>query len=217
MSDRFRPFDADAEPSGEEARRARDNRRAAFRMMVELAFAEQPLSSDEVAKWHRQLLAGLSHVPHSCYPGGFRGSDHPWLRDYEVDIGAGLQGVPAREVAARLTRFFAEMERRIQELAGRIPPGRDKLRDEVVEIVRLAASCHGEWLQIHPFANGNGRVARLLANYVLARFRLAPVIRLRPRPAPPYTDLATASIRGDLGPLVDWIMELLEAGTVAGS
>ena len=33
----------------------------------------------------------------------------------------------------------------------------------------LAVSCHTIFVQIHPFCNGNGRMARLLMNYVLLR------------------------------------------------
>ena len=38
------------------------------------------------------------------------------------------------------------------------------------------AESHHEFLQIHPFGDGNGRTARLLANYVLLRRHLPPMV-----------------------------------------
>ena len=37
-------------------------------------------------------------------------------------------------------------------------------------------------MRIHPYANGNGRVARIWANWVAMRFGLPPFVRIKPRP-----------------------------------
>ncbi len=42
--------------------------------------------------------------------------------------------------------------------------------------VEFAAQCHHRFLTIHPFADGNGRVARLLANYFVMREGFPPII-----------------------------------------
>jgi len=215
MSGTFQPFVLDLEPTGNEGRLARENRRTAFRSAIECAISGSRLTAAELAGWHRQFFAGLSCVPDPCYLGGFRGSDHPWLRDYEVDV-RGLPVAPARQVGWELERFFPELERRTQELAAEVPPGQIKGRGEARRVIELVAWAHGEWLRIHPFANGNGRTARLLANYVLARFRLRPVVRLRPRPEPPYTEAATASMRGDFAPIADWLTRLSEGSEPGG-
>ena len=62
-------------------------------------------------------------------------------------------------------------------------------------VVELAAWAHGEWVRIHPFANGNGRTARLLANYVLVRFGFGPALTIRPRPDQPYGEAARSSMK----------------------
>ena len=65
-------------------------------------------------------------------------------------------------------------------------------------VVVLAAWEHGEWVRIHPFANGNGRTARLLANYTLVRFGFGPALSIRPRPDQPYGKAARLSMeKGD--------------------
>lgn len=38
----------------------------------------------------------------------------------------------------------------------------------------IAAYAHAVLVDVHPFADGNGRVARLLMNYVLLRLKAAP-------------------------------------------
>ena len=53
--------------------------------------------------------------------------------------------------------------------------------DGVAAVTDLCAWAHSEWVRIHPFANGNGRTARMWANLLLMRYGLPPVVRLRPR------------------------------------
>ena len=55
--------------------------------------------------------------------------------------------------------------------------------NELFAVIELAALAHGEWVRIHPFAHGNGRVARIWANWVAIRYGLPPFIRIKPRPA----------------------------------
>jgi hypothetical protein len=55
-------------------------------------------------------------------------------------------------------------------------------------------------VRIHPFANGNGRTARIWANAVLMRYGLPPVVRLRPRPDGGYRDAGVAAMSGDWRP-----------------
>ncbi len=71
------------------------------------------------------------------------------------------EGSPAREVAARMAgfcRWFAEREERLEEFP---PPV-------------LAAVAHYAITETHPFANGNGRTARLLSSAVLLRHGYLP-------------------------------------------
>ncbi|MFP5232432.1 MAG: Fic family protein [Acidobacteriota bacterium] len=56
---------------------------------------------------------------------------------------------------------------------------------------------HAEWIRIHPFANGNGRTARLWANLVAMRYGLPPSIRLRPRPNLGYREAPARAMHGD--------------------
>ena len=65
-------------------------------------------------------------------------------------------------------------------------------------VLTLCAVLHGEWVRIHPFANGNGRSARVWANWAALRYGLPPFVRLRPRPEGlAYAAAGHASMAGE--------------------
>lgn len=58
--------------------------------------------------------------------------------------------------------------------------------------VELAALFHYRYIRIHPFEDGNGRIARLLVNYILSRHGY-PMIVVRSRKKTEYIDALSAS------------------------
>lgn len=52
---------------------------------------------------------------------------------------------------------------------------RQEIKQELSPI-ELASMLHYRYIQIHPFADGNGRIARLLVNYVLFRYDFPPIV-----------------------------------------
>jgi hypothetical protein len=139
--------------------------------------------------WHRVIYTDVSSVPDPDYLGAPRGSDAPGLADYEVEVVNPLtghliaQGVPASDVARELANFEAAVQTAVTTLdvvvPVDLPPPTSR---EVLAVVELAAVAHGEWVRIHPYANGNGRIARLWANWVAMRYGLPPFVRIKPRP-----------------------------------
>ncbi|PZP41156.1 MAG: hypothetical protein DI598_18540 [Pseudopedobacter saltans] len=75
--------------------------------------------------------------------------------------------------------------------------------------VTLAAMLHYKFVRIHPFDDGNGRVSRLLLNYVLLRNGLPPVIIKSSDKANYLRVLHLADI-GDYEPFIAYIAEQLE-------
>jgi Fic family protein len=53
---------------------------------------------------------------------------------------------------------------------------RDSLESRTIHPIQLVAKLHHDFVLIHPFDDGNGRVARLLVNYVLLRLGYPPLI-----------------------------------------
>ena len=149
--------------------------------------------------WHERIYAGVA-VPHPDYVGAVRDSDptFPCLIDYEVVVGS-ANGVPARDVPAALDAFVRATATVVNALDGAVRAGAIASHPPVVAaIVRLCAYAHGEWIRIHPFANGNGRTARIWANWIAVRYGMPPFVRIKPRPDDIlFTGAAEMSMRGD--------------------
>jgi len=71
----------------------------------------------------------------------------------------------------------------------------------------LAGVVHNQFENIHPFADGNGRVGRLLLNNILIKHNLPPVnIELKHRKEY-YTSLQEYQKKGNLKPTIDLILK----------
>lgn len=70
--------------------------------------------------------------------------------------------------------------------------------------------CIAEWVRIHPFANGNGRTARLWANFLAMRYGVPPFVRLRPRPGAGYGEAGAKAMQGDWKPTAAVFRRLLD-------
>jgi fido (protein-threonine AMPylation protein) len=66
---------------------------------------------------------------------------------------------------------------------------------KIKEVAGLIAFVHGEIVRIHPFCNGNGRVARLAVNVLLLRYGFPIRLSLRPRPGGDYEYAADESMK----------------------
>lgn len=134
------------------------------------------------------------------YAGEVRDSDarFPELDGYEVAVGTS-PGVLAKDVPRELELFEATMMEAVRILDQAIPVHETpETTDQLDSVLTLCASAHGEWVRIHPFANGNGRTARLWANWCALRYGLPPFVRLQPRPeGNAYARAAADSMRGD--------------------
>lgn len=163
--------------------------------------------------WHREIYRGTS-LPVPYYAGEIRDSDpdFPELEGYEVEVG-GFVGAPSATVPAELERFQSTARRATAALDGAIPAGDEPAENrQLLSVLTLCASLHGEWVRIHPFANGNGRTARMWANWAGLRYGLPPFITIKPRPAGiAYALAAYASMQHDHQVMTGVLLEMLRA------
>lgn len=82
-------------------------------------------------------------------------------------------------------------------------------QSDPVEALVVAAAAHTWFVTIHPFIDGNGRVARLLLNLLLMRFGF-PIAVITREDRLRYYDALEASQTSDLTPLVDLVCECVE-------
>jgi Fic/DOC family len=162
------------------------------------------LTCEELCRWHTRLYAGCE-VPVAGYVGHLRGDPVvKELIDYEVGLGARLEdgnlekmGVWARQVADEIDAVLAGLGAVFAELDARLPVGKSPTTpEEVLAVISFAALAHGECLRAHPFANGNGRIARLLVAFICLRYGLPMFLHIKPRPE--SDDYIRAS-RGSMG------------------
>lgn len=112
---------------------------------------DRQLIVDDLKNWHRRWL----------------GNVYAWAgQERSVNMSKG--GFPFA-AAAQVPRLLVEFER--QYLARWTPCGR--LSDD--ELVQAIAEVHVEFILIHPFREGNGRLSRLLADVMAVQAGHAPL------------------------------------------
>ena len=158
---------------------------------------KRKIPSVEMARrWQTLFMQGLK-PDNPRYIGSFRGE--PGLKKTRVKIGT-YWGVPPADVAEELQQFQQKLQAAVVQLDKALPVGGELDTDELAAVTDLCAWAHSEWIRIHPFANGNGRTARLWANFLAMRYGLPPFIRLRPRPDEGYASAGIKAMQGDWKP-----------------
>jgi hypothetical protein len=155
----------DGETTPGDIRQRTANLKKVLGTLIKHALSTGPLEASRVARWHKDLLSGLSYVTDPALLGAYRGSDHPDLKNMGVRVGTAC-GVSPYQVNEALVDFFGNLQQRMSTLEVTIKVDQDKSRAQLRQIAEVAGWAHGEWVRIHPFANGNGRAARLIANWI---------------------------------------------------
>ncbi len=169
--------------------------------------SQRELPTLEAARrWQTLTMKGLD-VPDARFAGAFRGE--AGLENIQVRVGPNF-GVDSTKVAEELTRFEAKLQALVTEMDTLAPIGRELDVDQLAAIIDLCAWVHAEWVRIHPFANGNGRTARLWANSLAMRYGLPPFVRLRPRPDAGYGQAGAQALQGDWRPTAAVFRRLLD-------
>lgn len=113
---------------------------------------EKEISIDDMLRAHELLVGTLEN---NAIPGKFR--------DKNARIGSSVVFPPPEKVREMTEELFADF----QEKRGAIQP------------VVAAADFHASLVRIHPFADGNGRISRMMMNTVLVQEEWLPVTILR--------------------------------------
>jgi Fic family protein len=187
--------------------RLTNNLFALLRRLSRQATDRQPPTLEEARRWHAELMAGLE-VPNPAYVGRFRGE--PGLETVGVRIGRRF-GSPPDDVVDELERFITHLRDVVAYLDELIPIGNVPDADTLDAVIDVCGWTHAEWVRIHPFANGNGRAARLWANVIAMRYGLPPFVRLRPRPeGDTYAEAGARAMDREWQPTVEVFRKMLE-------
>ncbi len=132
-----------------------------------------PFTLNLLAGWHRRML-DQAPLAEPGVAGGFRGSGPPGSRGFEHNL--------IRQI----------------DILDPLIPAKTPPDHREAQVLELCAWGHGELVRIHPFADGNGRMARAVLLWLATRYGLPVFLDLRPRPDGPsgYAMAADASMTG---------------------
>lgn len=159
--------------------------------------SERPLSSSFIKALHEALLRsqtvtqGIDTLNRTIQVPLIKGAwktqpNHP-VRD-----GVTYKYCPPQQVASEMDKL---VETHAEHIAKQIP----------TEV--QAAWLHHRFTQIHPFQDGNGRVARAITSSILVKDGLFPLVVTRDH-RKIYLDALEAADEGELKPLVDLVVRL---------
>jgi len=169
-----------------------------------------PVNHGHLKEWHRKLFKDVVPVPY--YAGNYRSTDlrHPCLNT-EIQVN-GVFGAPFGEVPSRMTRFSAFLEQQTTD-TDTFVAAQKSAELKLKAAAQLAAFAAGQIISIHPFINGNGRTARLTADFFFNRYGFPmPFFISRPSALGVDAEYATASrdaMLGDLNPLFKYFVVLM--------
>ena len=167
-----------------------------LRMMTEeAAVKEMPLTQNFIRTLHRTLLRE-DYTVYRDLPGGVQTS-------YTVHAGT-YKTRPNSVITRYGDRFeYASPEETPGLMTDLVDWYNAAEREGRLSPVELAALFHYRYIRIHPFEDGNGRIARLMVNFILSRHD-CPMIVVRSRKKSEYlealhqADLAVGPVPSDV-------------------
>ena len=181
-----------------------EDQHAAVELVFEAAAGRRPLSHHTMKSWHQLLTR---HQEHAVGIRDGRRVAIPLLRgEYKIRPNNPRRpdGVVHEYCPPEQTR--SEMDRLLEMHHGHADRG---LPAEVE-----AAWLHHRFVRIHPFQDGNGRMARLLMAYVFARAgEFPPVIAMEQRND--YIGNLEDADRGNLRPFAGYLADLASTSTAS--
>ena len=123
-----------------------------------------------ICSWHKSLFDGVRD-----HAGRYRTTDYGEER---LTFGS-HRSVAREDVSVELNKHISvtnNLLAQLQELDEKITP-----LQFVEECIKAALYLHAEFIKIHPFRDGNGRVGRLIITFILSKFDLPPLAIEIPR------------------------------------
>lgn len=121
-------------------------------------YVDRDYRPDLICEWHGRLFRGVR----DGHAGRHRAPDF----GFETHNFGPNTSLHRDQVPRALTRHCQEAERAIREA---VAMGEGENPRFALEAIRVAAYVHAELIRIHPFIDGNGRVGRLLMDWIWRR------------------------------------------------
>ena len=176
---------------------------ALIEVLVDAKTNQAPLDEKRLLQWHKALFptgsSGLRDINVGCY--------RTDSEDMQIVSGAWNKekvhyiAPPSSNIATLMNEFLIWLN-----------------NDDTHSAIYKAAIAHLYFVLIHPFDDGNGRIARAITDYVLAQASLAnakfysisTTIYQRRKEYYEVLDKVCVSLTQDVTPWIEWFMQLLE-------
>lgn len=180
-----------------------------YRFIISACNTRYIVGHGDVKTYHKKVFEKV--VPLSYYAGNYRSRDlaRPCLaQDVQVDgvRGEAFLSVPdsMRDFSSDLHSLVVRTDEYLQQPVS--------ATERAQAIAQLAAVAMGRFIRIHPFLNGNGRMVRMLVNYIFKRYGYAMPFK-QAQIRPPENEYAQASAKSmgsapDLNPLYVYLLRL---------
>jgi Fic family protein len=136
------------------------NQRTCYYYLLDKIIAREPISPELIKEIHAILTAGTynerTYIDNAERPGAYKKHDYV--------VGLSDVGYAPGEVPAGIEALLSEIN--APEIDSASTP----------DILSASAYFHAQFEYIHPFADGNGRVGRILLNYFLMTHSHPPTI-----------------------------------------
>ena len=171
----------------------------AFEMIKEWAAdKERPLTEADIKELHRILLI-RPFWKEAITPDG-----QPTRR--QIEVGAYKKYPNSVRLQNGEIFHYASPEETPMQMGELLQWYRSE--EDAIHPVTLATMLHYKFVRIHPFDDGNGRLSRLLMNYVLFKYNLPPVI-IKTGDKKNYLFALNQADTGDYAPFIAYITEKL--------
>lgn len=170
---------------------------------------------DDTRSAHQYMFEGTT--PDNCayFAGNYRGAPYPYLATYQVEI-AGYPGCSYELVHKQMYSFSNDIRVTLQEFYKTMREWVGVPLSNVEKILRyteLISHFFVKLLEIHPYANGNGHIARLVVWILLKKEGLSlDFWSIDERPAPPLDFCIGAYREGKM----DYLIKYFLIGIISG-
>lgn len=144
---------------------------------------ERPLREPEIRRYH-QTLCGKNKAEAGQY------------RKHPLAVSSVPRPAPEK-IQAMMKQLDLKLAQEQEKLDAMKAP-------DPADVLKMAAETHRRIGHIHPFADGNGRVARLSMNHLLRRYNLGYILYPPLSESPALWKALQDADRGNLEPLLDF-------------
>ena len=168
------------------------NQKYCFEFLIDKIIAKEPISEEFIKKIHKLLTKGTyderRYLVNEERPGAYKKHDYVTGRN---EVGSSV----------------ADVQLDIQNLVKEVT---SVSKSDTESVIKIASYFHNVIEEVHPFADGNGRLGRTLTNYILMINNLPPLIVYDEDKKYYYAALEKFDEEDDLSPMIEFFKYEME-------